>query len=162
MKFVTVRVFYVYPLARDPHQRFYKDYTVQENEPFVENAAFKQWQRDKSLPHGMITYNGSEIIQQEPNAPIVQLPLGFCETKYPGYFWDFNGKKLYSLKSGMLKEIPRRKWNGNKNYRATDGYAVSHLGKRKHLPHETMMSLVPSNVVIPLKPVPKQFGSRWS
>lgn len=161
MKFSTYSVWYNYPL--EPEKWPYtKDYTVPENEPFPEAHAYQQWRRDHSLPHKLIAYIKCVKVEQVDNALVVQLPLGFCETKYPGYFWNANEHKLYSLKSGMLKQIPRRKWHGNAQCEPTDGYAVSHLGKRKHLRHKDLLKLIPTRAVIPLNPVPKKPGSRWS
>ena len=159
MKFVTVRVAYRYPHT---DEQYTKDYTVPENEPFAANHAWKQWQRDHTIPHQMVAFSGTSVVEQAADAPVVQLPLGYCPTKYPGYFWNAYEQKMYSLKSGVLKEIKRRKWHGNRQYGPTDGYNVSHLGKRRHLPHEDMLKLVPMRAVIPNAPVPKRVGSRWS
>lgn len=159
MNFATVRVYYTYPLDG---RKFHKDYTVPENEPFAAAHAQKQWQRDHTIPHNMVAFSGTGVVEQEPNALFVQLPLGYCETKYPGYFWNANEQKLYSLKSGMLKEVKRSRWNGNRYIGPRDGYNVSHLGKRRHLRHDDLMQLVPMRSVIPTMPVPKRPGSRWS
>ena len=160
MKFETYRVWYKYP--RHGCVEYFKDYTVPENESFPSNNAWKQWQRDHTIPHQLVAFVSAVKVEYDPGAMVVQLPLGFCETKYPGYFWNANEHKLYSLKSGMLKQIQRRQWHGNAQYGPTDGYTVSHLGKRKHLRHEDMLKIVPTRAVIPLSPVPKKPGSRWS
>lgn len=164
MNFVTVRVFYVYPSDDVVRPPFFKDYTVPENEPFADADAYKQWQRDLTIPHQMVAFSGTRIVEQEPGAPIVQLPMGFCETKYPGYFWDFNERKLYSLKSGQLKELVRLKriFRADKRSLPYDGYCVSVDGKRRYMDAEYLETLVPRNCLIPKANVPKRQGSRWS
>jgi hypothetical protein len=155
-EFVTVKVSYCYPVIQ-PSATYSKEYTVPSTEPFPNNHAFKQWQRDHSLPHKLIAYKGAEILgeAQYSHAPTIQLPLGFCETRYPGYFWNSNELKLYSLKSGMLKPIPRKSW------KQFDGYVVSHKGIRRYLSHRYLLRLVPVRAVIPMQPIPKRIGSRW-
>lgn len=51
----------------------------------------------------------------------------------PGYVWNFKTLKLYSYKSGVLKELSIHKaWRGAPNpKRWKPHYVVSHLGKRK-------------------------------
>lgn len=163
VNFVTIRVFYIYPEDTTVREPFFKDYTVPENEPFVEAAAYKQWQRDLTIPHQMVAFSGTRVVKQEPGAPIVQLPLGFCETKYPGYFWDFNEQKLYSLKSGVLKEL-RLLMNNRfmKRMGPFTGYQVSHLGVNRYLRLEDLEKLVPTHCLIPKANVSKRQGTRWS
>lgn len=159
MNFVTVRVFYRYPADGTPRS-FAKEYTVPDNEPFPEAHAYRQWQKDHSLPHALIAYTGTAIVAQPDSAPIIQLPLGFCETKYPGYFWEANEKKLYSLKSGKLREIKHNKFYHGR-YGDMSGYPVSHNGKRRRLKRDELMKLVPTRAVIPKAPVQKPLGARW-
>ena len=41
---------------------------------------------------------------------MIKLPDRFISTKYPGYFWDFENKRLYSIKiSGELTPLKLQK-----------------------------------------------------
>lgn len=64
---------------------------------------------------------------------MVTLPPPFTATKYPGYFWNIEEKKLYSIKqSGELKELKMQ--NPNRwNHIPMPGYIVSFKGRRKYL-----------------------------
>lgn len=160
MKFQTVRVYYRY--TTNDHE-YSQDYTVPENEPHITAHAVKQWQRDLNIPHQHVAMVGAEILPEEfTRNPVVQLPIGFTETRYPGYFWDTHSKKLYSLKSGMLKEIKYQKSRMVRGKIFREGYPVSHLGKRKRLERADLLKLTPERCVVPLFPVQKPKGSRWS
>lgn len=81
---------------------------------------------------------------------MVTLPEEFIAIKdYPGYFWHFTEKKLYSIKvSGMLKPLYY-----NKGYEhLPPGYQVSKDGKPHYLVKEILMSLKPTNSVVPVWP----------
>jgi hypothetical protein len=70
----------------------------------------------------------------------VQLPDNFVPIKYPGYYWDIEGKKLYSLKTfGCLKALthqPARRFHFRNSFGKMEymerlaGYSISHHGKR--------------------------------
>ena len=36
---------------------------------------------------------------------MIVFPSDFVKTMYPGYFWNVNTQKLYSIKSGKVKEL---------------------------------------------------------
>lgn len=40
---------------------------------------------------------------------MIVLPPGLVSIKYPGYFFDLNERKLYSIKSGILRQVKKRK-----------------------------------------------------
>ena len=63
---------------------------------------------------------------------MISLPRRFAATKYAGYFFDVESKKLYSIKqAGVLKEMKAQRANRfNDNYA---GYSVSHEGKSEYL-----------------------------
>ncbi len=82
---------------------------------------------------------------------MVTLPKGFTATRYPGYFWHCQEKKLYSIKiGGELRELPRRNPNHWNNWRSP-GYNVSHRGRRRTLLLIELQKLKPKNSVINVK-----------
>jgi hypothetical protein len=40
---------------------------------------------------------------------MIIFPFEFRKTKFPGYFYNVQDKKLYSIKSGVLKPIVKKK-----------------------------------------------------
>lgn len=44
----------------------------------------------------------------------VKFPPGFVQISYPGYFWNPETEKLYSIKSGILKPLVLNKFRGVK------------------------------------------------
>lgn len=48
---------------------------------------------------------------------MIVLPPGLVSTKYKGYFYDIQNKKMYSIKTGILKELKQ-----SKSYRTPYGY----------------------------------------
>ena len=71
---------------------------------------------------------------------MVSLPKGFVSTKYPGYFWNTEEEKLYSVKvHGSLKPMVMQKasmWNhGMANYK------VSVNGRHRYLYVEDLKQL---------------------
>lgn len=67
---------------------------------------------------------------------MVTLPPNFTAIKYPGYFWDVDNKKLYSIKiTGELREMKVLKPN-RWSHRARlyfPYYVVSYKGHRRYL-----------------------------
>lgn len=60
---------------------------------------------------------------------MVVLPPGFVATRYPGYFWYIPQKKLYSLKTGVLKPLKIKK-----SYRFhPEGYRIYTGGFKRFL-----------------------------
>lgn len=40
---------------------------------------------------------------------MVILPSEFVATEWPGYFWNVKTKEIYSIKTGVLKKLAKRK-----------------------------------------------------
>lgn len=70
---------------------------------------------------------------------MIIFPVGFTPTKYDGYFWHTINKKLYSIKSGVLREIKYTRPNRFNHF--TDGYRVSVNGNRRVLELRYLNSL---------------------
>ena len=85
---------------------------------------------------------------------MVTLPPEFIATKYPGYFWNVNTNRLYSLKvSGELrplKHIKPNRWNNMWRYSPTGGYRVSVKGRNRYLYDDYLNNLQPSDCEIPV------------
>lgn len=81
------------------------------------------------------------------------LPDGFVATRIPGYFWDVNSQKLYSIKTGVLREmilsVPNR-YNGI----SLPAYRVSHEGKKRYITLEELVRLKPICSVVPVDKTP--------
>ena len=71
---------------------------------------------------------------------MVTLPPTFTATKYPGYFWDVESLRLFSIKSGELKPM-KITYPTRFNTYPTPGYRVSHKGRRRHLMLPDLMKL---------------------
>jgi len=96
---------------------------------------------------------------------MITLPKEFVATKFPGYFFNRNDQKLYSLKiSGVLKPLkyytPNR-WNhigrfpsklkdGTKVY-SNGGYRVSVEGRLKFYAIEQLKEIEEHDATIPVK-----------
>jgi len=64
---------------------------------------------------------------------MITLPPPFTATKYPGYFWHTEEKKLYSIKmSGELSEL-RKVMPNRWNHLPMPGYTISYKGLRKYM-----------------------------
>lgn len=92
---------------------------------------------------------------------MIVFPVGFIETRYPGYYFEPSSNQLYSIKiTGMLKPLkPQKYWNPNNNYRGNassglihgeGGYQVSHKGRRHFMPLRELKLLKPSAYIIPV------------
>lgn len=68
---------------------------------------------------------------------MIILPPGMVSVKYPGYFYHIPTKKLYSIKSGLLKEVAFSR--GFRNH--PSGYRVSHNGLRRLLTLDYLKTL---------------------
>ena len=67
---------------------------------------------------------------------MIALPIEYEKTKYPGYFWNMNDKKLYSIKSGVLKPLVMQRkgyWYPNTRTYLKRGYYISHKGIKHHI-----------------------------
>lgn len=89
----------------------------------------------------------------------------FIATKYPGYFFNIEDNKLYSMKiDGVLKPLKYREanyWNnwgscriklhdGSEVY-ATGGYQISFRGMRRFYAIEKLKDLKHEQSVVPVK-----------
>lgn len=73
---------------------------------------------------------------------MVILPKGFTATRYPGYFWDTKGQKLYSIKiSGQLRALTKT-YPNIFNHLREPGYRISHRGNPRTLTMRYLKSLV--------------------
>jgi len=84
---------------------------------------------------------------------MISLPEGFISTRYPGYFWHFNEKKLYSIKvTGELKPLKFSNGGWFNGVKIVPGYSVSHRGIRHKYTLDYLATLKPSklNETIPL------------
>ena len=158
MKFVNVAVKYKYPHQATP-VIFERIYSVPADEPFPTAYATKAWGRDKSLPHDLVAFVGTEV--RQPTHDHIQLPEGFAAIDIPGYFWDCYSQKLYSVKTGELREMKRRAWR-SKSGGVFDGYTLSHKGVTKYRSHHQFLGLKPRSGIIRAVRPPKRPGSRWS
>lgn len=82
---------------------------------------------------------------------MIQLPEGFIQLRYPGYYWNVNDKKLYSCKqTGVLRPMtPTKAYRGvvpgGKFVDAQAGYKISVNGIHKKLSYQWLCSLKVSN-----------------
>ena len=86
---------------------------------------------------------------------MVTLEPQFIETKFPGYFFNSEDGKLYSLKvDGILKPLrfytPNR-FNHMWRYGSEGGYYVSVNGHRRFYPIEKLNELTQHNATIPVE-----------
>lgn len=95
---------------------------------------------------------------------MVTLPAPFAATKYPGYFFNTEDNKLYSLKiDGVLKPLKFRKpdrfnhLNGHWAYpkherkQTRGGYRISVKGRGRWLLIEDLETLKVGNDIIPVR-----------
>jgi hypothetical protein len=87
---------------------------------------------------------------------MVTLPYGFVSTWFPGYFWNTEEQRLYSLKiDGVLKPI-RYVTPNHFNHLNEPGYRVSHKGVRRFMPMSKLKALPKHHTdVIPVKDTKK-------
>jgi len=82
---------------------------------------------------------------------MVTLPKEFVATKYPGYFWNIQDKKLYSVKvTGMLKPLARVYPNQFNHFRS--GFSVSIRGQKRVLELSYLETLKPKTTIYPIYP----------
>lgn len=96
---------------------------------------------------------------------MVTLPAPFVATKYPGYFFNTEDEKLYSIKiDGVLKQLKyhyANRWNhigtwptklkdGSSVY-SKGGYVVSVKGCNRVLTIEYLKDIEPHDSTIPVK-----------
>jgi hypothetical protein len=64
---------------------------------------------------------------------MITLPSALTATKYPGYFWDINERRLYSIKVGGVLIPLKLTMPGHFNKLTHPAYRVSVEGKTKIL-----------------------------
>ena len=81
---------------------------------------------------------------------MIVFPPNFVKTRYPGYFWNLTDKKLYSIKSGMLKPLAFNRGGVFFGKTIEPGYQISVAGvKRKlTLPYLHTLSLPVQNEIV--------------
>lgn len=84
---------------------------------------------------------------------MVTFPTGFVAVAgFPGYFWNTEEEKLYSVKIyGALKPLKRSQlWNGSLPVPGVYGYKISRLGRKHFLTEERLKTLSKKSTVFPL------------
>ncbi len=82
---------------------------------------------------------------------MVTFPKNFIATKYPGYFWNTENHRLYSIKvSGILHLLasPRKP---NRFNHFVEGYQVSVNGHKKLLSLYYLRNIKSANSIIPVE-----------
>jgi hypothetical protein len=80
---------------------------------------------------------------------MVVLPREYVATKYPGYFWNTDNQKLYSIKvTGELKQIAYHKGGYFYGHKVEPGYRVSHQGNRRTYTLDYLHGLKPVPVTV--------------
>ena len=80
---------------------------------------------------------------------MITFPPEFVATRYPGYFWNINDNKLYSIKvTGMLRPLQFIKPNGGNHGYAGDNVSVN--GRHRYLHLEYLKTLSPKRQKVPL------------
>lgn len=90
---------------------------------------------------------------------MIALPPGFAVTKYPGYFFHIEEKRLYSIKiDGILKPIKFYKPDRfNKfhtwpiRWKTKGAYCVSVKAERRYLFIEDLLKLKIEDAIIPIR-----------
>lgn len=95
-------------------------------------------------------------VDPNPDQYYTVLPRNMIATKFPGYFWDFKEKVLYSLKvGGVLRPMKVQKpfWLRihGRSFLIPEGYRVSVRGKRRSLTFHYLWGLRPKVVEIPVE-----------
>ena len=72
---------------------------------------------------------------------MVTLPPQFVATRVPGYFYNTETGTVYSIKSGILKEMARKSYWSRYYGKQIEGYQVSHCGVRNFLPDDYLQRL---------------------
>lgn len=70
---------------------------------------------------------------------MVVFPSEFAATEWPGNFWNIKTKEMYSIKTGVLKKLAKRKpFNGHakdgRRVNVSEGYVLSVSGERVPVP----------------------------
>lgn len=83
---------------------------------------------------------------------MITLPKQFVATKYPGYFWNIEDEKLYSVKvTGALKPLAtNRGWDWARNKSCEIGYGISVNGKKRQLFVSELKALKPKKQTFPI------------
>ena len=87
---------------------------------------------------------------------MVVLPSEFVATRYPGYFWNTDDKKLYSIKvTGELKPLKFCPGGQYGRHTFTSGYRISHRGEKRTMSMDYLSKLksTTKRQVIPVQQV---------
>jgi hypothetical protein len=80
---------------------------------------------------------------------MITFPKEFVATKYPGYYWNIEDEKLYSIKvTGMLRPLAFQKPNFFNHGFA--GYKVSVNGQKRYLYLDYLKRLTPKRQKVPM------------
>jgi hypothetical protein len=83
---------------------------------------------------------------------MIVFPLHYVQLEvYPGYYWNYKTKKLYSCKSGVLKELTISTWNPYPKFTGLKWnephYNVSISGRRRKIALADLMVMKPPEKV---------------
>ena len=83
---------------------------------------------------------------------MVTLPKEFVAIQYPGYFFNIEDEKLYSVKvSGALKPLALNKgWNYALKIYCEVGYNISVNGRKRHIELSELRKLKPKKQIYPI------------
>jgi hypothetical protein len=80
---------------------------------------------------------------------MISFPKYFVATKYPGYFWNTNDEKLYTMKvAGVLRPLSFVRQNQWNHWRA--GYRISVNGQKRFYEISRLKNLKAKNHTIPV------------
>ena len=82
---------------------------------------------------------------------MIKFPVQFrALPKYPGYFWNVEDKKLYSIKiKGVLKPL-KKKYPNRFNNMYSPFYEISINGQRKYISVDRIVKIcVPHHLIVP-------------
>ncbi len=86
---------------------------------------------------------------------MVTLPVQFLATKYPGYFFNVEDEKLYSLKiDGILKPLKKHTptyFNQLGRFTNAGAFQCSVKGQRRWLSLEQLRKLKDNDTLIPVR-----------
>jgi len=82
---------------------------------------------------------------------MINIPKSFVALKYPGYFWNTEENKLYSMKvQGILRPLRLNKGGMYQGQVFEDAYRISVNGFRKYITPDQIQKIILKNSVIPV------------
>jgi hypothetical protein len=83
---------------------------------------------------------------------MVTLPKDFVATRYPGYFWNVEEKRLYSVKvTGELRPMTLQRGGTFYGHVIEPGYQISVGGCKRRYTMKYLASLKPTNKIQEIK-----------